>query len=486
MTALELIWYCIAIAGCVFALADWRKAIYVGIVIDALRDPVRKLIPDEPVLITLSGVGIWLVIVVMVLVSRRDQLKVLYANYPKLRAAVHLLLIALVPAAAISTISYSRGWLMAAIGGASYVIPMMGVLAGFAALRTERDIARIMTCYVFVNSVMLIGVPLEYLEVPIPGLGGIEFDWIRYREGYTVDLMSGWYRSPDIMGLHAAHVIMFSLILAIRPKSEGKGLWLLPVLWAGFCVLLSGRRKMVGIPMVFVAAFISLGLIYKVAKINRLTGVVVISVLLGTAGVLLFWSPDDSAEYTDFASSLFTEGLERSNEVIVGSTLGTLQQAGIIGGGLGTATQGRYYAGVQTSRQLRGWQEDGVSRLFLEFGVPGVCLLVVSIFLLLGAFFKSLRSLPRSSNEILVQLGLVSVIAGDAASFAISHQQFSGDPVSALLVTMMVGMVLKFPGILRRPVPAAAADAGLLSVARGGGSQPAGIKSSGQPDPGVA
>lgn len=486
MTALELIWYCIAISGCVFALADWRKAIYVGIVIDALRDPVRKLIPDQPILITLSGVGIWLVIVVMVLLSRRDQLKILYANYPKLRSAVHLMLIALVPAAAISTISYSRGWLMAAIGGASYVIPMLGVLAGFAALRRERDIARIMTCYVFVNTIMLIGVPLEYLEVPIAGLGGIEFDWIRYREGYTVDLMCGWYRSPDIMGLHAAHVIMFSLILAIRPKGEGKGLWLLPVLWAGFCLLVSGRRKMVGIPMVFVAAFVGLGLIYKVAKINRLTGVVVISLLLGMSGALFFWSPDESAEYTDFASSLFTEGLERSNQVIVGSTLSTLRQAGVIGGGLGTATQGRYYAGVQTDRHAKGWQEDGVSRLFLEFGVPGVCLLVVSIFLLLGAFFKSLRSLPRSSNEILVQLGLVSVIAGDAASFAISHQQFSGDPVSALLVTMMVGMVLKFPGILKRRSPVSTANAGLLAVARGEGPASTATPPTGQPDPGLA
>ncbi|GAB5442262.1 MAG: hypothetical protein Fues2KO_26110 [Fuerstiella sp.] len=486
MTALELIWYCIAIAGCVFALADWRKAIYVGIVIDALRDPVRKLIPEQPILITLSGVGIWLVIVVMVLVSRRDQLKILYANYPKLRSAVHLMLIALVPAAAISTISYGRGWLMALIGGASYVIPMMGVLTGFAALRTERDIARIMYAYVVVNVVMLIGVPLEYLEVPIAGLGGIEYDWIRYHDDQVVDLMCGWYRSPDIMGLHAAHVIMFSLILAIRPKGEGKGLWLMPVLWAAFCLLVSGRRKMVGIPMVFVAVFLILGLTYRVAKISRLTGVVVISMLIGGAAAIFFWSPDESAEYTDFATSLFTEGWERSNEVIVGSTLGTLQQAGIIGGGLGTATQGRHYAGVQTERHLRGWQEDGVSRLFLEFGVPGVCLLVISVFLLLSAFLKSLRSLPRSSNEILMQLGLVSVIAGDAASFAISHQQFSGDPVSALLVTLMVGMVLKFPGLLQRSAPVAAANAGLLSVARGGDSQPAGLTSSGQPDPGVA
>lgn len=486
MSAIELIWYTAAAAACIFALADWRKAIYVGIVLDVVRDPVRKLIPGEPVLVTLSGVAIWLTIVVTVAISRRDQLKLLYQKYPLLRTAIHLLLIALLPAAAISTISYSRGWLMAAIGASSYLVPTLGVLTGFALLRDEVDIARIFAVYVLVNSVALISVPLEYLEFAVPALGGIDYEWIRYRTGYVVDLMCGWYRSPDIMGLHAAHVMMFSILLAIRQRSQGKGLWLLPVLWAGFCVLLSGRRKMVGIPLVFVAVFLGLGMIYRVAKISRVAGVVVFSTLIGVALILFVWSPDKSAEYTDFASSLFTEGVERSNELILGSTMTTLQQAGIIGGGLGAATQGRHYAGVRTSRQMRGWQEDGVSRLFLEFGVPGVLLLVLAISLLGRSLLRSLRSLPRNSPEILMQLGLVSVIAGDAASFAISHQQFSGDPVSALFVTMLMGAVLKFPGMLKRSVPAAAADTGLLSVARGGDSQPASIKSSGQPDPGVA
>ena len=54
--------------------------------------------------------------------------------------------------------------------------------------------------------------------------------------------------------------------------------------------------------------------------------------------------------------------------------------------------------------------------------------------------------LPPTSPHILLQLGLVSVVVGDAASFAISHQQFSGDPVSALLVTLQIGMVLGLPG----------------------------------------
>ena len=418
---------------------------YVGIILDVVRDPVRKIIDDQPVLVTVSGAGFWLVIVVVAAFSNVGSLKLLYKRYPRLKTAFSLLLLAIIPAAMISTFSYQRGWLMAAIGGASYIIPIMGIFTGFAFLRKEVDVHRLMKLYVIVNCLMLTSVPMEYFDWDVPGLGGIQFDWIRYREGYTVDLMSGWYRSPDIMGLHAAHVIMFSLLLSVRAKNDSRWLMLPPVLWAAFCVLVSGRRKMIGIPLVFVAAFLALGMFYHIAKVNRLAGLAIISFLFGGCMVIFLWSPDQSAEYTDFASSLFTEGGERANTLIIGSTLGTLQQAGVLGGGLGTATQGRHYANVNTNASAGGWQEDGVSRLFLEFGVPGVILLIISIFLLMRSLAGSLKIMPKTCDEVVLQLGLASIVAGDAASFAISHQQFSGDPVSALLVMLMVGMILRMP-----------------------------------------
>ena len=177
--------------------------------------------------------------------------------------------------------------------------------------------------------------------------------------------------------------------------------------------------------------------------------------LLGAGIAVMAWSPDESSEYTDFASSIFTEGLERSNSLIVEGTLVTLRQSGILGAGLGVATQGRHYAGVETTGEARGWQEDGVSRLFVEFGVPGVLFLLASVVLLLRSLLLALRSTSRKSNEVILQFGLVAIVAGDAASFAISHQQFSGDPISALIVTLLLGMILRVPLLasLRKPVP---------------------------------
>lgn len=448
-----IVWFVFIILSCGYALADWRRAIYLGILIDVARDPVRKLLPEEPVAVTLSGALVWLAIVVTVAFQQKEHLRNLYRMYPKLRQAFQLLMLAITPAAVLSSISYPRGYLMAAVGGASYVIPCLGVLTGFALMRRQRDVVKMMMFYTGVNVIMLASVPMEYLAWDVPALGGIRYDWIRYRDGYIVDLMCGWYRSPDVMGLHAAQVIMFSLLLAIGPKRQNAALWMAPVLWAGFAVLVSGRRKMVGIPLVFVAVLLALGMYFHVAKVNRLLGIAFLGVIIGAAAGVMFWSPDESAEYTDFASSIFTEGGDRANTLILGGVIRTLQQAGVLGGGLGIATQGRYYVGVQTPRHLSGWQEDGVSRLFVELGVPGVVFLVCALALFFRAGLLSLKQLSARSDEIVMQLGLAAIVAGNAASFAISHQQFSGDPVNALMVTLMMGMILRFP-LMVKPLPA--------------------------------
>ncbi|MEZ6131841.1 MAG: hypothetical protein R3C59_24545 [Planctomycetaceae bacterium] len=281
----------------------------------------------------------WLVIVFMGGLNNWGNVRLMFRQYPKLRTAMQLAIMALLPAAVLSTISFRRGWLMAAIGGMSYVVPAIGIAAGFAFLRRQQDILRLLKFYIIVNCFMLISVPMEYAEMDVPALGGINYDWIRYHEDKIVDLMSGWYRSPDIMGLHAAQVIMFSLLLVICSRAEGGMLWVPTAVWAAFAVFVSGRRKMIGIPLVFVATFLIFGLAFKLTKLNRLTGTLVVVLLFGAAAALFIWSPDEAAEHSDFAATLLTQSVNRTHEIVVGSVLGTIAAGRNSGAGLGMATQ---------------------------------------------------------------------------------------------------------------------------------------------------
>jgi hypothetical protein len=445
---MEYAFYALVGIAAFVTLHNWRWGIYAGIVLDALRDPARKLSEEQSVAITLAGAAVWGLVALQAFHSEPNAIRQLVRNYPRLRSAVACLIIALLPAAALSCLLYSQGYLIAAIGLASYTGPLAGVVIGFLYARSESAVYRLLTVYSFINAVLLVGVPLEYFGFDVEGLGGIKTEWVRYRAGYTVHLISGFYRSPDIMGLHAAHVLMFSAILALRKRKADRAAWIGLVVWAAYCILLSGRRKMIGIPLVFLGGFLAL-LMWRGARVvGRVVGLAAIVSLIGGAGLsLFFWEAEHSSDYTEYATTIFTESHTRVNETVLDSVAGTLEQAGPLGAGLGTATQGRYHLGLKATGAARGWQEDGLSKLLLEFGIPGLLILLLAAFQVVKTFSGALRSVPIWSSVQLLQIGLMGVVLGDAASFIISHQQFSGDIVNGLIVTLLAGFVLAGPRI---------------------------------------
>jgi len=462
MNGLEDIWYAVVIGAALVALGNWRAGIYAGLLVDCLRDPVRKLVADQSVLITITGAAVWAAVLARMLIDHQSEIRTMLQRYPSLKPMIAFLLMAVLPGAILSCVLYPGGWKLAAIGGASYIAPLVGIAAGYFLATSEAAVYNVMRAYSIMNGIMLIGVPLEYLDYDIPGLGGIQMDWVRYREGYTVDLIAGFYRSPDIMGLHAAHVVMFSSLLFLRSRSLTKFTWAGLVFWAGTCMLLSGRRKMVGIPFVFLAAYIGIAWLRGLRQINKMVALLATCSLAGVGIFVGVWDDGMSSEYTDYAGTMFTEGAERFNDVVLKGSLGTLQQVGLLGAGIGTATQGRYYVAVGSSRMTRGWQEDGVSRLLMEFGVPGLIFVAISGFCLMRSLWKSLLLVPPTSSVQALQVGALAIVFGDLASATISHQQFSGDPVSGLLVTMMAGVSLGAPRIWaasRTARPAARSEA---------------------------
>ncbi|MCA9046599.1 MAG: hypothetical protein KDA69_19885, partial [Planctomycetaceae bacterium] len=54
----------------------------------------------------------------------------------------------------------------------------------------------------------------------------------------------------------------------------------------------------------------------------------------------------------------------------------------------------------------------------------------------------SLRLIPPQHPLAMKQIGVLGIVLGNVASFTISHQQYSGDPGSAILAVMMLGMVM--------------------------------------------
>ncbi len=233
---------------------------------------------------------------------------------------------------------------------------------------------------------------------------------------------------------------MFSMILtAYRPQRPSYG-WVLLIVFGALCLLLSGRRKMLGMPLVFLGVVAVLAYVRGLKNVGRtFIPLVGLSVIVG-GGLLIFNDDFVADEYVNFASTLFTDGATRSEEIVVGSVISTIQQSGVIGAGIGSATQGSYHVtGGFTSKQ---WQEDGVSRVFKELGVWGVLCIAYAGLSLIAVCRLRVQSLSERSGLATLQLMLFAAVIANLFSFTISHQQYSGDPPSAIIVLMLLGMAL--------------------------------------------
>lgn len=440
MNYIELSFHLAVVFAGIVTLVNWRWGLYLIVLLDVLRDPVRKLSEEQSVIFTLTVNSLWLAAFAAAYGESKAQMSSILQRHKMLGTVLNLVIFAILPGALLSVAMYRNGYLLAIIGAASYLGPCVGIMIGYVYLQNENQLWKLLKWYVFVNSIALISTVLEYQGIESPMFGGINMEWLRYRTGYTVKLITGIFRSPDVMGLHAAHVIMFSTLLLTRKGKKVSFVWVLAILFSSYCLLLCGRRKMIGIPIAFVIAMFWLqqraGLIKPGAVFNAAIGGAAI------IAVVIVATPDDviDSEYTQYASTIATESVDRTRGSLIDTPLMTLKQSGVLGRGLGTATQGVYYV---DSNARGAWQEDGIGRLFAEFGLIGVILLVFAGLLMIQVIFQAFDNAARSTQGFLA--GLIAIVVANGASFIVSHQAYSGDPCTILFIAMMLGILFSAP-----------------------------------------
>ena len=94
---MEDVWFAVVLASCLVALGNWRAGIYAGLLLDCVRDPVRKLADDHSVLITIGGAAVWGAVLLRMLIDHQAELRVLLQRYPALRPMIVFLLMAVIP-----------------------------------------------------------------------------------------------------------------------------------------------------------------------------------------------------------------------------------------------------------------------------------------------------------------------------------------------------------------------------------------------------
>jgi len=439
---IQILFFALVIASTFISLTDWRKGLFLMIFVGALQDPIRKMMDGAPSYMVLAFVPIWLAICVNVLFSGRQVWLRFAIVAPSLISAIWFLEFALILAFGVLLYNYGfNAFLVGLIGAMGYVFPILAIAVGYHYVRRPSDFILLVKIYSAITAVLLTGTLFEYWGLfsdwSAIGTDALGTTWFRQWPGHIVYMISGFYRSPDLMGWHAAMLVMFSLIMAMRTRTiQSRALWGGLVIWGATMLLLSGRNKMIFMPLVFLGVF-GLVQLYK-GNIGRTLKIA--SIAFVCLGLFLTVKdqlslPEELMLYTEKGSD------EATHRLFYGSARSlydTYDQSGFFGEGLGTATTGARYGGK--SSKIRTWQENGVSKILVELGVIGLLAGAFLVATITRSLWMQLQVMPRAAPEFLMFTGLVAIIAANFASFLISHQAF-GDPFLVTLIGLLLGVL---------------------------------------------
>lgn len=457
----------LALAG-VFVLSllafqNWRQAFVLCVVAALLQDPLRKMVPGQPVYF----------VVLVGIVFGAGFLGALMRNVPLSPNRLtgwrqHLgqpflvfCVIALFQAAN-SLLQYEKP-VMTGIGIMSYFAPIPAVVLAyrFALSRGENGVFRWMRFYVVAATIALASVYLEYAGYGARFLGEVGGGVLISGQGAYYKGNSGTFRAAEIAAWHAAAVACFSFLLFWGRRFSFFKI-LLAVVFIAFLVgigALTGRRKMIIEIAIFLSAYFTL-IAWFQRKSTR------IAIIVAALGVLSYFSsigllqPEAGeagyaserleavsgnafVKYTDRASTAFEDVPRRVMETGIQPVFWAVNGHGWLGSGLGTGSQGVQHFGIDSS----GAAEGGLGKLTVELGVPGLLVAVWLAWSLLRYIVNVLEFLSQTSTaHANFGIGLVAFILANIAAFTVATQAF-GDLFILLTLGWSFGFLLALPAL---------------------------------------
>lgn len=418
----------------------WRLGVFLMVAVAVLQDPVRKLAPGVPAYLVLATVPVWMGIFLGALRERSLSFVDLGYSLPRVLSAVRLyLLMLLVPV--VLSLTYGPGsWQYTILGIYVQFSFLGGILLGFAFPVAMGDIERLLKWYCLVAGVALVGAPLERLGIGVAcGVTGTQTlgaYWVTYRTGGVVEMISGFFRSPDVLGWHAATVVMVGGGLALSAKGWPRRVtWMALAGWGCVALMFCARRKMIAMTVVFAIALILLYVVFGHAR--RILKLGAIFILVFSVGYVSYQFAGADPEVERFYASTTGDLDERIQGQGVGALIGTYQQGGFWGYGLGMAMQGIHH--IKAPRP-RIWQESGLGILIAEGGVPLLVGVIGVMFGLVAGCRSSLKAVCDSPAQPLY-FSLTALLIANGLAGLISAQIF-GDPFIGCFLPFLLGGLL--------------------------------------------
>ena len=461
----------LAIVLCGIAAAlNWRHGFYACIVAALVQDPLRKLIPGEPVYLTLAAAFVLALAVVNALSRGISLSPRQIEGWRHLSTPFLILIVWILIQTLHSLIAYGNP-LSTTIGLATYLAPMcVPIISYNFALRSgPNGVQNWLRFYSGFTGLILTTVVLEYAGVQSDLFGQVGEGMKIYDVGTILIGKTGTFRSTEVAAWHAMAATCFAFIALTSSKMNNKRLALaitVAMIMIAIAVL-TGRRKSIIAVATFATTYLFLFSIFHKDFQNWLIGLIAIGATLFLIVSVIFDSKIDdrsahTAEYLLFlerSKSVFEEAPDRLVQMSLGQAEWATRTTGLLGAGIGVATSGARHVGTM-ARQFGGVGEGGAGKVLAELGVPGLILIGWFMLSLLRHVWHILRFAARRSTPIFrLSAGLVAFLVANGTIFIVNTQIFS-DFFVLIVFGLTVGYLLAMPVLAERSATTTPTTAG--------------------------
>lgn len=470
MKALILfVMFAMAVPSSLMALSRWRWCVLLAIPVGFAQEPIRKMVPGQPVLL------LTMVVMVMILAFAGAMIRLGRPNLHPLTGgsiqAHHLLsgFIALIVFQSLHSLISYRTPMVPLIGMLAYLLPMPALWLAFQYVRNSTDVMRFVVTYVVVAAVMSAGVMADYY--------GFDSDLFKqigdtplvvyHPTAGIVELYCGLMRSPDIAAWHAAALGCLAVVVAVSTRNSiVRAISPAFVIYALYTVILTGRRKSLAVMVLFGIIYF-LGLLFFQRRTTKTTLIITVIFVSMLASVMLYLSPDVNAPSAQLqrSATTFSDAGDRFRTLGLESVVWAYSAGGLFGLGTGAGAQGTQH--FMSEEYMQGAAEGGLGRIMVELGPIGLIIAVLCAVSVARQTKKCLGQASRHNQDLLrLILGLLSFIAANVPVF-IGAAQIFGDPFVLVILGLQLGFVLSVPRIIkleRARVSQAGHDIGLAAA----------------------
>jgi hypothetical protein len=455
--------YGLVAVAMVLCFANWRIGVLVCVVVGFLQDPLRKLVPGEPIIFTaLVAAPLAMTLLGAHLRKVRISFRAVHQWNSALRRPLNLFIL-LVGIQCCAAIFKTGNFTIAGIGALSYLAPLPAILLGFYYSRREQDLKTFMSMYLLVGVVMVAGIYLSYAGLDWKVLKSVGVGLFIYSmDRGRLDLYSGFLRSPEIAAWHAAACVSMLIVLAIslRRNTLFKSASGALVMFLVGALLLTGRRKFL-VEIVLFASVYALLLLWfqrtaiKSALITHSAVVLAVGLLAGSVAYM-YIAPDAAATdlqpYYERGMSVQQDVSDRVSGMTIDSFEYVIAQNGILGSGAGTGSQGTQQFGGGANL-VGGAAEGGLAKVLAELGIPGLLLLLLLVISVARYMWAVTRHIAQSEDIDpslgKMVLGFEAFLITNGAVYVIAHQVF-GDLFVLIILGFLLGFVLAMPRMVIR------------------------------------